>query len=56
MDNAGDLIIGEVLTLKDLTSIVTDLESFMRTDTSDQGKSQAQLLGEWLNSPLDKII
>jgi hypothetical protein len=55
MAHSEELVMGEAISLKELTSIVTDLEQYMRDNTSDQGKSQAQLLAEWLTVPMKEI-
>jgi hypothetical protein len=55
MENMDTLVLGDVISLKDITATITDLESFMRDNTSDQGKSQAQLLAEWLSLPIEQI-
>jgi hypothetical protein len=59
MDNLDTLIMGEVLSMKDVTSITIELETYMRADVGDQGKSQVQLLADWLNggeTELDDLI
>jgi hypothetical protein len=55
MAHSEELVMGEAISLKELTSIVTDLEQYMRDNTNDQGKSQAQLLAEWLTVPMKEI-
>jgi len=56
MDNMDILVLGEVISLKDITATITDLEGFMRDNTSDQGKSQAQLLAEWLSVDPQEVL
>jgi hypothetical protein len=48
MDNLDTLVLGDVISLKEVTATITDLEQFMRNETGETGKSQAQLLAEWL--------
>jgi len=55
MAHSEELVMGEAITLKELTSVITDLEQYMRDNTSDQGKSQAQLLAEWLTVSVTEI-
>jgi len=55
MENASELVMGGAITLKELTAICTDLETYMRDTTGDQSKTQADLLAEWLRVPVEEI-
>lgn len=55
MENMDTLVLGGVIELKEITATITNLEQYMRDNTGDQGKSQAQLLAEWLRVPVADI-
>lgn len=56
MDNLDTFVLGGVIQLKEITSTITDLEVFMRSNTGETGKSQAQLLAEWLQVDPTEIL
>lgn len=48
MENMDTLLLGGVIELKEITATVTNLEVFMKSDISETGKSQSEMLAEWL--------
>lgn len=48
MENMDVLVMGGAIELKEITAVITNLEQYTRDTDMEGGKSQSQLLAEWL--------
>lgn len=48
MENMDVLVMGGAIDLKEITTVITGLEQYTRDGGAGEGKSQSQMLAEWL--------
>jgi hypothetical protein len=48
MANLDTLVMSGAIDLKEITTVITNLEAYTRESEHEGGKSQAQMLAEWL--------